>query len=112
MGALVSILQSDPNLLRCQLARLKDHVSLQEDETLPDAYGFGYYHAGSVLLGKRPTGAQAPLALTDVVGGKIDSEAVLVHARRSARRRTRTPTRSGTTGGCSRTPARSRRSTR
>jgi predicted glutamine amidotransferase len=83
MGALVSILQSDPNLLRCQLARLKDHVSLQDDGALPDAYGFGYYHAGSVLLGKRPTGAPAPLSLTDVVGGKIESEALIVHARRA-----------------------------
>lgn len=82
MGALVSILQSDPNLMRCQVARLKDQVSLEEGDVLPDAYGFGYYHAGSVLLGKRPTGAPTALSLPDLVG-KIDSEALLVHARRA-----------------------------
>ena len=35
MGALVAILQSDANLLRCQLSRLKAHVSLQEGERAP-----------------------------------------------------------------------------
>jgi glutamine amidotransferase len=82
MGALVAILQSDGSLLRCQLDRLKGHVSLQDGETLPDAYGFGYYTAGNVLLGKRPTGAPSPLSLPDLVG-KVDSEALLVHARRA-----------------------------
>lgn len=82
MGALVAILQSDDSLLRCQLDRLKSHVSLQDGDTLPDAYGFGYYTAGNVLLGKRPTGAPAPLTLPELVG-KVDSEALLVHARRA-----------------------------
>jgi predicted glutamine amidotransferase len=82
MGALVAILQSDPNLLRCQLARLRSHVTLQDGDRLPDAYGFGYYQAGNVLLGKRPTGAPGLLALPDLVG-RVDSEAVLVHARRA-----------------------------
>ena len=49
---------------------------------LPDAYGFGYYQAGNVLLGKRPTGAPAQLSLPDLVG-RVDSEALLVHARRA-----------------------------
>jgi glutamine amidotransferase len=80
MGALVAILQSDPNLLRCQMTRLDAHVSLCEADRLPDAYGFGHYAGGSVLLGKRPTGAPAPLALAELVG-RVDSEALLVHAR-------------------------------
>lgn len=80
MGALVAILQSDPNLLRCQVARLDPHVALTDPERLPDAYGFGHYGGGSVLLGKRPTGASHPLGLAELVG-QLDSEALLVHAR-------------------------------
>ncbi len=82
MGALAAILQTDPNLLRCQLKRLDSSVLLQEDERLPDAFGFGHYSGGSVLLGKRPSGVTSPLSLAEVVG-KVDSEAVLVHARRA-----------------------------
>ncbi len=82
MGALAAILQSDANLLRCQVARLGPHVSLQDGDRLPDAYGFGHYQAGNVLLGKRPSGAAAPLSLPDLVG-RIDSEALVVHARRA-----------------------------
>jgi len=82
MGALTAILQSDPTLLRCQLHRLAAHVTLAGPEGPPDAYGFGFYSAGSVLLGLRPTGAPAPLSLPELVG-KVDSEALLVHARRA-----------------------------
>lgn len=80
MGALAAILQSDPNLLRCQVTRLESHVALRDGDRLPDAYGFGHYGGGSVLLGKRPTGAAQPLALGELVG-RVDSEAVLAHAR-------------------------------
>jgi glutamine amidotransferase len=80
MGALAAIIQSDPNLLPCQVARLDAHVSLQDGDRLPDAYGFGHYGGGSVLLGKRPTGAPRPLGLADLAGG-IEAEAILVHAR-------------------------------
>ena len=80
MGALAAILQTDQNLLRCQLKRLDAVVALQEDERLPDAYGFGHYSGGSVLLGKRPSGVTAALSLADLVG-KVDSEALLVQAR-------------------------------
>ncbi len=83
MGALAAILQTDPNLLRCQLRRLDASVVLQEDDRLPDAYGFGHYSGGSVLLGKRPSGVTAPLSLAEIVG-KVDSEALLAHARRAA----------------------------
>lgn len=82
MGALTAILQSDPTLLRCQLHRLAAQVLLAGGDGPPDAYGFGYYADGSVLLGKRPTGASAPLSLPDLVG-RVDSEALLVHARRA-----------------------------
>ena len=83
MGALAAILQTDPNLLRCQLKRLDSSVLLQEDDRLPDAFGFGHYSGGSVLLGKRPSGVTEPLSLAEVVG-KVESEAVLVQARRAA----------------------------
>jgi glutamine amidotransferase len=82
MGALAAILQSDPNLLRCQLKRLDASVLLQEDDRLPDAYGFGHYSGGSVLLGKRPSGVTAALSLPEIVG-KVDSEALIAHARRA-----------------------------
>lgn len=80
MGALVAILQNDPNLLRCQVARLQPVVSLQEGGRRADAYGYGSYGAGDVLLGKRPSGATTPLGLGDL-GGALDSEALVVHAR-------------------------------
>jgi predicted glutamine amidotransferase len=82
MGALAAILQSDGTLLKCQLARLRSHVSLQDGDAPPDAYGFGYYQAGSVLLGKRPSGAPSVLSLPELVG-RIDSEALLAHGRRA-----------------------------
>ena len=82
MGAVVAILQSDPNLLRCQLRRLEAHTLLEDGDRLPDAYGFGHYTGGSVLLGRRPTGAPTALSLPDLVG-KLDSEALLVHAGRA-----------------------------
>ncbi len=83
MGALVAILQSDPNLLRCQVKRLESKVSLlEEGDSLPDAYGFGHYSGGSVLLGKRPTGTPAALSLGEVAA-RVDSEALLVHAGRA-----------------------------
>ncbi len=82
MGALVAILQSDPNLLRCQLTRLKSHVSLSVGDAPPDAYGFGYYASANVLVGKRPTGATADLSLPELVG-RVDSEALIAQARRA-----------------------------
>jgi predicted glutamine amidotransferase len=82
MGALVAILQSDANLMRCQVARLSAHVSLRDGDAPPDAYGFGHYHAGNVLLSRRPTGAPGSLTLNDLVG-RIDSEALVAHARRA-----------------------------
>lgn len=80
MGALIAILQTDPNLMSCQVARLNGLVALSDGGPLPDAYGYGYYSASDVLLGKRPSGAPALLGLSDLAG-EVDSEALLVHAR-------------------------------
>ncbi len=83
MGSIVAILQTDPNLMRCQIRRLEPVVSLQEGDLEPDAYGFGHYGDGRVLVGKRPAGAPAALGLADLVG-RVTSEALVVHARRSS----------------------------
>jgi glutamine amidotransferase len=80
MGSLVAILQTDPNLLRCQVRRLEEHVVLGEADRVPDAYGFGYYKGNGVLLGKRPSGAPSTFTLTQLAGA-VDSEALLAHAR-------------------------------
>jgi glutamine amidotransferase len=80
MGAVVAVLQNDSNLMRCQVHRLGRHVALGTPDRPPDAYGFGYYTASDVLLGKRPSGASHPLTLGDLVGD-VDTEALLVHGR-------------------------------
>ncbi len=80
MGALVAILQNDPNLMRCQVARLREHVALAEPGRPPDAYGYGYYSDSDVLLGKRPSGAPAALGFSELVG-RVETEVVLAHAR-------------------------------
>jgi predicted glutamine amidotransferase len=80
MGALVAVLQTDAGLMRCQVARLAAHVALRDGDAAPDAYGFGYYEGGSVLLGHRPSGASPPQGLTELAGD-VDSEALLAHAR-------------------------------
>ena len=80
MGSLVAILQNDPNLMRCQVRRLEEHVVLREPERAPDAYGFGYFKGSDVLLAKRPSGAPAPMSLLQLAGA-VDSHALLVHAR-------------------------------
>jgi glutamine amidotransferase len=80
MGAVVAVLQNDSNLMRCQVHRLGRHVALGGPEQPPDAYGFGYYTASDVLLGKRPSGASHMLTLEELVG-QVDTEALLVHAR-------------------------------
>ncbi len=80
MGALVAVLQNDPNLMRCQVRRLDAYVALADPERLPDAYGFGYYKGNDVLLGKRPSGAPGPFTLSQLAGA-VDSEALVAHAR-------------------------------
>jgi predicted glutamine amidotransferase len=80
MGAVIAVLQSDPNLMRCQVQRLGTHVALTEPDRLPSAYGFGYYRNSDVLLGKRPSGAPSAMSLAQLAGA-VDSEALVVHAR-------------------------------
>ncbi len=80
MGTLAAVLQTDPNLMRCQVQRLDAHVAVTEADRLPSAYGFGYYRNSDVLLGKRPSGAPARMTLAQLAGG-VDSEALIVHAR-------------------------------
>ncbi len=82
MGSLVAIIQTDPNLMRCQLARLGEQVTLAEPGRPPDAIGYGYYSESDVLLGKRPSAAPGPVALPALVGA-VESEVLLVHARRA-----------------------------
>ncbi len=80
MGALVAVLQSDPNLMRCQVQRLDTHVAMTEPDRLPSAYGFGYYRNSDVLLGKRPSGAPTRMSLAQLAGA-VDSEALVAHSR-------------------------------
>jgi predicted glutamine amidotransferase len=80
MGALVAVLQNDPNLLRCQVRRLDANVTLTTPARAPDAYGFGYYKGNDVLLGKRPSGASTPFTLSQLAGA-VESEALVAHAR-------------------------------
>jgi predicted glutamine amidotransferase len=80
MGALVAVLQSDPNLFRCQLHRLCSQVSLATEKRAPDAYGYGTFSDSVVLLGKRPNGAATPLSLEDLIES-ARSEALVAHAR-------------------------------
>jgi len=79
MGALIAILQNDPNLLECQVARLRHHLALAEGDRRPDDYGWGYHRSGNVLLGRRPTGAPIPLELPELLG-HLSGEALLVRA--------------------------------
>ncbi|HZZ86099.1 MAG TPA: class II glutamine amidotransferase [Anaeromyxobacteraceae bacterium] len=80
MAAAVAVIQTDANLLACQLRRLDPLVALCEPGRTPDGYGFGYYSSGGVLLGKRPNGAPALLSLFGLTGA-IHSEAIVAHAR-------------------------------
>lgn len=84
MGALIAVLQNDPNLLACQVARLRGHVTLAEAGRRPDDYGWGYHRAGEVLVGRRPTGTPVPLELPELLGA-VEGEALLVRAQATAR---------------------------
>jgi glutamine amidotransferase len=72
----IGIFTSDPNLLRCELARLRDEVNLgaQADEPM----GAGWYADDAVLL-QRYSARVRPDRL-DQLGGVLESEALLVQA--------------------------------
>jgi len=79
MGALIAVLQNDPNLLECLLGRLRHQVALGEGGLPPEDYGWGYYRAGNLLLGRRPTGVPVPVELPDLLGA-VAGEALIVRA--------------------------------
>src|SRR5919197_4116360 len=72
----IGVFTSDPNLLRCELARLGAEVILggQEEEPM----GAGWYAEDAVLL-QRYSARVRPRRL-DHLGGVLESEALLVHA--------------------------------
>ncbi|HVP68527.1 MAG TPA: class II glutamine amidotransferase [Anaeromyxobacteraceae bacterium] len=79
MGALIAILQNDPNLLACQVTRLRRQLVLAEGGEPLELCGWGYHRSGEVLVGRRPTGAPRPLELPDLVG-PVSGEALVVRA--------------------------------
>jgi predicted glutamine amidotransferase len=72
----IGLFTSDPNLLRCELARLRDEVipGAQDDEPM----GAGWYAEDAVLL-QRYSARVRPERL-DQLGGVLESEALLVQA--------------------------------
>ncbi|HZA50831.1 MAG TPA: class II glutamine amidotransferase [Myxococcaceae bacterium] len=72
----IGIFTSDPNLLRCELARLRDEVSLGAHTDEP--MGAGWYAEDAVLL-QRYSARVRPERL-DQLGGVLESEALLVQA--------------------------------
>jgi predicted glutamine amidotransferase len=63
MSVVLAVLTSDPNLLRCELARLEGQVSLQA-EPRANAVGVGAYADGEVLL--RRLSSDAGLTVTSL----------------------------------------------
>lgn len=76
MQNIFALLQSDPNLLACQLERLRGVVDLGADPL--GALGLGYYATGDVLLRKRPNVRGADVA---TLAGEVESQAVVLYAR-------------------------------
>jgi predicted glutamine amidotransferase len=76
MPFVIGVFTSDPNLLRCELARLRDEVILgaQDDEPM----GAGWYADEAVLL-QRYSARVRPERI-DHLGGVLESEALLVHS--------------------------------
>jgi predicted glutamine amidotransferase len=72
----IGVFTSDPNLLRCELARLRDEVVLGAHDDGP--MGAGWYSEDAVLL-QRYSARVRPHRL-DQLGGVLESEALLVHA--------------------------------
>lgn len=75
MGFALGIYTSDPNLLRCELARLRPELVLGEPASEP--MGAGWYGDDSVLL-QRYSAKVRPESL-DELGGVLESDALLVH---------------------------------
>lgn len=78
MSAVLAVLTSDPNLLRCELHRLGGQVALQA-EPRPNAVGVGTYAQDEVLLRRFPQGTEPTLP---ALAPPHESEALLFHAGR------------------------------
>jgi hypothetical protein len=77
MNSSLAILSSDANLLRCQVAMLRDYLRPLEDGK-PRAVGLGYVEADNILLRKKP-GNIGTLDLDALVSDVI-SEVLFFHA--------------------------------
>jgi len=77
MSIAFSVFTSDPNLLRCELYRLKHLVSLSERPL--NAAGVGSYSQEEVLLQRYPGAGVQPSSLFSS-WDKLESEALLYHA--------------------------------
>ncbi len=77
MNSSLAILSSDANLLRCQVALLRDNLRPMEDGK-PRAVGLGYVEADNILLRKKP-GNIGTLDLDALVSDVI-SEVLFFHA--------------------------------
>lgn len=78
MSVVLAVLTSDPNLLRCELERLKGQVAIQA-EPRANAVGVGTYADGEVLL--RRLASDAGMTLTSLVPPH-ESGALVFHERR------------------------------
>jgi predicted glutamine amidotransferase len=78
MSSAVAVITRDPNLMRCELLRLRSKVRFEaaaSDATV----GVGYVHGSEVLLRKKP-GPTAPTDLYEL-GKDIEADAVVCFAR-------------------------------
>lgn len=75
MSVVLAVLTSDPNLLRCELARLKGQVTLQ-GEPRANAVGVGAYADGEVLLRRLASDAGVSL---DSLPPPHESAALIFH---------------------------------
>ncbi len=77
MSVAFAVFTSDPNLLPCELFRLRDQISLTDGPAT--AVGCGTFAQEEVLLQRYPSGVLSPGSLFEAWDG-IHSEALLYHA--------------------------------
>lgn len=75
MAFALGLYTSDPNLLRCDLARVRDDVGWELNAN--DPLGAGWYAEENVLLQRYS--AHARPASPELLGGVLESEALLAH---------------------------------
>lgn len=78
MSKVLALFTSDPNLIRCELDRLKEHVALDKGGA-SNAVGMGSYAQDEVLLQRHPSDVD-PKQLSEVWSGP-ESDAFIYHAR-------------------------------